>query len=297
MDLSWAVLAARYVQLVALVVLFGSALFSFYAAGAQKAPHTTHRDITIVLLALAATLFGAAVSLIDATEDVSAMSSGEAWSAFLLATSFGWVWVFRILALFALLIFTVSLRQGPVRAAIIALLSGALIAVQAWLGHTAAGHATEKLAAILAYDVHTLAVAAWLGGLVPLFIRLRSKSGAAGGNDAALGVTLRRFSVLGISTVSLIVVSGLANAALRLASPSELWTTAYGRVLTLKLGLFALILGCAAANRFIFTPRILAGDADGTARSALTRSVRIEQALALAILAVAVLLASTAPPH
>jgi putative copper resistance protein D len=301
MDLSWTVAGVRYVQLTAIVGLFGSALFRLYAPRGATAPAPRYA-LALALVALIATVLAASLSLADAMEDMMAIASRQTWAAFLFETSFGWVWLFSGMALVgvvaALMLLPADADSQPLA---VALLAGALLVVQAWLGHPASGHGGHRLAAILAFDVHMLAAGAWLGGLPSLCILLRSRRSGLESSDSILGTTLRRFSLLGVGAVVLVVLSGFGNIALTVSSPADLLAaplaTPYGRILTLKLGLFLLMLVCAAANRFLYTPAILKGDAGGVARAGLTRSVLIEQALALAVLAAAVLLAATAPPH
>ena len=78
------------------------------------------------------------------------------------------------------------------------------------------------------------------------------------------------------------------------AGIAALWTTSYGRVLSLKLLLLVPLFGLAAYNRYKLTPSIAQGDA-GAQRS-MRRTVAVELFLACMILAVVALWRFTPPP-
>jgi putative copper export protein len=63
---------------------------------------------------------------------------------------------------------------------------------------------------------------------------------------------------------------------------SELWTSAYGRALSVKIGLVALLLAIAAFNKLILTPRLSVDDPQAV--SAFRRTLVIEMIAAAAIL-------------
>ncbi|MET0745134.1 MAG: CopD family protein, partial [Microvirga sp.] len=89
--------------------------------------------------------------------------------------------------------------------------------------------------------------------------------------------------------------SGLALAGIQLGTLSALWTTPYGQVFLVKLGLLAALLGFALANRLRFTPSTLQGSASG--RRHLAASIAAETVLAFGALGVAGLWRFTVPPR
>ena len=86
-----------------------------------------------------------------------------------------------------------------------------------------------------------------------LLTRARQKQSAW--NAYAVAAT-RRFSLLGTISVVALLASGVVNSWMLLGSPRDLMTTDYGRLLLLKIGLFAAMLAIAAVNRFHLTPRL-----------------------------------------
>ena len=76
-----------------------------------------------------------------------------------------------------------------------------------------------------------------------------------------VATAIHRFSILGIAIVGVLLVSGIINTWYEVASVDNLIESPYGRLVLLKLGLFAAMLGIAAVNRFYLTPRLAAAEA------------------------------------
>jgi putative copper resistance protein D len=148
--------------------------------------------------------------------------------------------------------------------------------LQVLAGHAAAPSALRPVN-LLAQWLHLLAAGVWAGGLVWLLTgllphsRTPSQSGAAI-RDATVDrvQAVRRFSRLALPVVAVLAVTGL-NRALDLAGGwSGLTRTGFGRVLDLKLLLFAGLLVLAARNRYRLLPA-LTGAAGSSGRPAPQR--------------------------
>jgi copper transport protein len=140
----------------------------------------------------------------------------------------------------------------------------------------AAGHAAASGTINLFVDaLHALTAALWVGGLVALAALGRSIDPRA----------LHRFSTLAMASVLTLVATGTLNSLRHLTAVEQLWETRYGLTLAIKLTLVAGTLVVAAISR-------------GRLRhhGVPLRSVRIEAALTIAVLAVTALLSMTAPP-
>ena len=103
--------------------------------------------------------------------------------------------------------------------------------------------------------MHALAAGAWLGALPALVILLGS-----GQSNAILARGTHLFSRLGITSVSVLLATGMVNAWFLVGSLPRLWDTPYGQLLALKLAVFAVMLSIAAVNRWIVTPRLSSND-------------------------------------
>ena len=62
--------------------------------------------------------------------------------------------------------------------------------------------------------------------------------------------------MLAIASVAALLGTGIVNAWILVGSLHALLVTEYGRLLMLKLAVFAIMLAFAAVNRFWLTPRL-----------------------------------------
>jgi putative copper resistance protein D len=106
---------------------------------------------------------------------------------------------------------------------------------------------------------------------------------------------LAQFSHVGYAAVAFVALTGLINAFLLVGSIDGLTGTLYGRVLLLKIFLFAVLVVTAAINRFVLLPWINREVKPSRGTTMLLWTVGIEQMLGLAILVVVSVL-GTLPP-
>jgi copper transport protein len=93
--------------------------------------------------------------------------------------------------------------------------------------------------------VHLLAVALWLGGLATLLVALY-RGPADGAVDRA---AVRRFSRVAFTSVVALAVTGLYQSWRQVGSWDALTGTSYGRLLLVKAGLVAVLVGIAWISR------------------------------------------------
>jgi copper resistance protein D len=153
-----------------------------------------------------------------------------------------------------------------------------LIAAIAWTGHAGSSAGASAGVQLTGDLLHLVAAAAWLGGLVSLVLLLGAARGTDGASISLAAETTKRFSTLGIASVGTLFLTGTVNAWFLVGSLNALMLTEYGRLLTLKIGLFALMLAFAAVNRFWLTPRLHLHSLGH-----LTRNSKIEIVLGLTI--------------
>lgn len=161
------------------------------------------------------------------------------------------------------------------------------------MGH---GAARDSWVQFLANILRILAAASWIGALVAFVLLLRSTTEAAQIVD--LKCALRRFSAVGVPLVALLVLSGLVNCwfLVGLDHVANLFTTDYGRLLLIKLVLFAGMLALAALNRNRHTPAIARTHGNPTTIRAVRRSIALEFVLGGGVLAAVAWLGTLAPP-
>ncbi len=165
------------------------------------------------------------------------------------------------------------------------LLAGALLVA---LSFGLSGHAATagpRWLTVPVLGLHTLCAAFWVGALWPLLLILR-RGGAK--------MLVEAFSTLALPAVACLILAGSVLAVLQLEAWSALFTTDYGRRLTLKLALVAGLLGLAALNRLVLTPLL------GRSRRAprwLRLTIGAELALAAGVVVLTASLGAVPPPR
>jgi putative copper export protein len=120
---------------------------------------------------------------------------------------------------------------------------------------------------------HVMAASTWVGGIATLVtLVLLTRKGVRGA--ATWPLLWARFSTLAMVAVGCLLVSGLYLAYTYVGSPSELFTTAFGHVLLVKLSLVASMIAIGGANEFVLMPRIARARAAGDDAAALRLAVR-----------------------
>jgi copper resistance protein D len=235
-----------------------------------------------------------------------AVTDGTVWLV-LSQTQFGFAWQMRLLfggvLTACLLLCRTASNAWTARGLMI--LSG--LFASAYLGSLAfAGHGTEGVGSwqdihLAADFLHLIAAGLWLGALIPLVLllfylgRFQEDGWALAAAHAG-----SRFSSLGILAVGALLVSGTINAAFLLSGMHSLIDTSYGRLLLLKIVLFAAMVSLAGVNRQYLLPRLSSGvepDQASVAIQKLVRSALVEIALGLAIVCIVGLLGIMPPAN
>ncbi|GAA1218116.1 copper resistance protein CopC [Pseudonocardia alaniniphila] len=172
----------------------------------------------------------------------------------------------------------------------------ALLVTVALTGHESVG--PDVPLALIAAILHLAAMAIWLGGLAVL-VTVVVPFARRGGHELHSAV-IKRWSYIAYSCVACLVVTGEFQASRQVEPVQALWSTGYGAVLLIKLGVIAAMLVAAvlAQRRVLATAANGTGDerfAGGDVLTVLRRSVRIEAALAVVVLAVTAVLVSQPP--
>ena len=139
------------------------------------------------------------------------------------------------------------------------------------------GHLSESALGGVAVAVHTLAAALWCGALAALVLTV--------GHRGQWARVLPRFSRLSLVCVAALLVGGVLAAVATVGSPSQLYATGYGRVLSAKVAVTVVLVLLAYRNRTVWLP------AARTHRATAVVS-RSRALFELAIMAVALTLAA-----
>ncbi|HTB88296.1 MAG TPA: CopD family protein [Steroidobacteraceae bacterium] len=157
----------------------------------------------------------------------------------------------------------------------------------AWVGHIH-GLAPNTAPSLL-LCLHLLCAAFWLGALPPLLII------AAGANQPQIAAAAARFGKLALRVVAVLLAAGASVLLMLIGSAAQFWGSDYGRMMAIKLLAVAILLGIAAWNKLVLTPRLLRGDA--RAVGLFRRSVLTEIGVgAVILLTTAAFTTFTGPP-
>jgi len=135
-------------------------------------------------------------------------------------------------------------KQHWITAVLVAL---PMIISGAWLVH-AAGRFENQYVQMTLTVIHQIAAAAWVGGVLQLInLRLLLKSKQV--SNELWSLMLRRFSVFGMVSVAIILISGVPITLQYIDTWNGLIGTGYGNLLMVKIILLAIALGFAWLNK------------------------------------------------
>jgi copper resistance protein D len=214
-------------------------------------------------------------------------------------TRFGHVWLFRLLC--GLILAALFLVRSP--DLIKALFAVVIVASLGGISHAAAG-STSPRGVALAGDVgHLVAASFWPGGLLPFLLYITAETRRTLPRSwIVVARVCQRFSTVSLLSVLFLAATGVSNAFFIVGDLHSLFATAYGRLLSLKIAVFALMLGFGACNLLVLKPRLLAFEDLGGQTSPpapvlwLARSVLCETVLGAGILLIVGYLGAMPPP-
>jgi len=212
---------------------------------------------------------------------------GLAWSAIseTLGTRFGTVWGLAAIAWAAVAAATFLIRRPGRAAAVLAIPLGFLAAVPALSGHAAARDNPGLEAALNV--THVVAISAWVGGVAALLFVVFPVIGGRDSSSRLLAAVFERFSAVAIWAVALVLATGVAQTALTVESPSQMYSSSYGRALLIKIGgLLALIVAGGLHRRKVI-PRLRLADGSGDSAVRLARRVLVAETSLFALIMIA----------
>jgi putative copper export protein len=153
-------------------------------------------------------------------------------------------------------------------------------------GLSLSGHSSTSWKAEVADWAHLSAACLWIGGLIqlvavvwPLMPHVRRAAFLA-------------FSRLATICVGVLLLAGVYLSILRLPQLEDLWTTGYGQVLLVKIGLVCLAFAWGALHKLVVVPTVARGTIGGRLRTSLIG----ESMVGMAVLLVAAVLVNADPP-
>ena len=299
----------RAIHFTATATIAGNLIFRAVVAEAGSGPASPAalifraQTLRVAWICLAISVVSGVIWILLEAAAMSGLSFAESMTSEVLstvanATQFGRVTEARF-ALAVMMAGFLAYDRVPLARGLAVVMSLGLIAALAWTGHAGSTAGEMGILHLAADTLHLIAAAIWIGGLVSLVLLLsvtrrdRTYAAVSFARDAT-----QRFSTMGIAIVVVVLATGIVNAWILLGSLHALIATGYGRLLMLKIALFAVMLLFAAANRFWLTPRLAVPSGDEPQLEVLRRLARnsmIEIALALMIFAIVGVLGTLHP--
>lgn len=304
--MDWMTVLVRFALYLDLMLVFGLPLFQLHAlrrperssALGKKFSALTAGAAVIGMALSVASMFLMAKAMTGAA-DVSAIER-HVFEMMLTDTSFGMAWCLRMaMLLICLSAALLSNRWPSAGAGVMSAAGGAALATLSWAGHGAMDEGARGQVHLTADIIHLLAAGGWVGALAAFILVLALRSGDDPARLSLLSRTLNGFALTGTVIVGSLVVTGVLNYWLIVGpTVAGLLSSPYGQLLIAKLGLFALMLALAAANRYRLAPlleRAHVSGEHGQAIAALRRSLFIETGCAFLILALVAWLGTLGP--
>ena len=226
--------------------------------------------MTFAVLGIVAAILAFSLRGANLTGDVSGLTDPEMLKL-LWTTPVGTALLLRLVGLGLLI---AGLLMGRVGTWVSVL--GGVIAIWSFdqVGHVS-GRETKLLD--VALMLHLLAVALWIGVLIPLKRLASSSSTYASAADVG-----HRFGVVASATVPVLIIVGGYMGYQLVGSFTALVGTSYGQAMIIKVLLVGLLLGLAAANKLRFIPALRTGDS--AVANHLSKSISVEWIVILAVL-------------
>jgi len=276
-------------DLLAALAKFALYAAAFAAAGIAFARPTLGRTVgDAARVAPAILLVSAGSALVASLFSVTILSArlggllDPALLAIIAETPAGWAAAMQISG--SVLILALA-RASGIGAPATLLGGGLLLGSFGINGHSASVGVTYGAVAFL----HACAASWWLGSLLLL------RRGCEVLPPADLTVLVRRFSLLALAIVSALLIAGVSLILTLVNFEAEDWFTPYAQALALKVVLASAILGLAAWNKLVISPRLSAADGSGIRK--LNHTIGIEIGLFAAVLLATAWLTTFTSPH
>ncbi len=154
-------------------------------------------------------------------------------------------------------------------------------------GHSAADRGSSWKSEIADW-AHLSAACLWIGGLVQLAVVVWPLV------PEARRTAFLAFSRLATVCIGVLLLAGVYLSILRLPALNNLWTTGYGHVLLVKIGLVLTALAWGGLHKLVAVPAVARGEPRIVGR--LQRSLLGESMVGMAVLLAAAVLVDASPP-
>lgn len=290
----WLNIASRFVLYVSMASAFGVALFGLYALHPLERTSLVAQRYqqlvgSLAALAIFVSLWSMAVvaKMMSGAPGYGELST-HIFETILTGTPLGQAWILRIVALGLCIPIAVLNLNATHRFTALVASSGIALATLAWSGHGAMDDGARGYIHLGTDIAHLWAAGAWIGALAAFLLLATAATDGEHNSITLLSRTASGFAHIGTLIVGTLTVTGLVNYQLIAGATFDPFvSTRYGRLLAVKLTLFAGMLVLAAVNRYRLSSRLKSAIASGDiafAAATLRKSLLVESTLALLIL-------------
>jgi putative copper export protein/methionine-rich copper-binding protein CopC len=297
--LSPVAIITRAIEFAALLAVVGSVMFrlgvltQIAEIDANTRAVIVRRSASLGAVA-AAVLVASALERLHLQSQMMSVETGEAaghLSVLTMHTDWGIAWWTQVLGGLLALAGLMLARSGRRQGWGIAALAIIPIVISPALGGHAKAAPNLTILSVGIDSLHVFGASCWLGTLLAMLVAgisgMRTVTdGTAGRSIAAL---VNAFSPIALSAASLVALTGIVTAWLRLDSIAALWQSTYGKILVIKLIAVVLVVFAGAFNWRSMRPRL----GEDSATGKLQRSAATELALALVVLIITAILVAT----
>jgi copper transport protein len=237
-----------------------------------------------LLLANGGVLIGQAVTLTGGNVPAAFASASSVLSSLISGGGFGAYWLMRVITICLLLVlalYRVQLKAPSRRLVTLLSWTQLLLGLTLFIAMTMSSHAaaagpSSRIYAVVGDWLHLVAAALWVGGMfsiattyLPVLRRLPVAERAH-----ALVTMLPYYSPWAVVGVLLMAATGPLSATVELSSWEQFLSTAYGRILAVKILLVGAMLLTSAFHVFVLRPRLQREEMKYAAASARLESVQ-----------------------
>lgn len=270
-------------------MLLGGGVFARWIAVPPLSPATRGRLWVGLLLGALLVVSGSVLEVVDAITRAAGVFNASLAGSYLLETRHGNAVIARlVLAVVLVAAGGPPTRRGTVDMALFAVPAVGLLLTVTLVSHAGAQGAVVPILADLA---HVAGVAAWAGSLLYAAWLLAWPARRAASDQPV--APLLRLSTFAAAALTLIVITGVYAAVVRLPDVGALTRTPYGRSLLIKIAVVTAVVVVAALNRWVAIPWMTRG----ITIVPLRRLVRTESLLVLAVLGLTGVLVSQPLPE
>jgi copper transport protein len=267
---------SRWLFFIGLMGVIGAASTCLIAL--RDVPRITKR---VLLAAWVVSVLGAA-GIVEAEREAAGIGVGAIFT-----TTLGATVIARIIALVLTGLAVQSVFTAPARATRAAVAAAGIGAAFSMWVDVAASHAGAQSPVAINLIIqwaHIVATGVWIGGLLVLILALRGQP------SDQKGRAVRRFSTTAGVAIVVVAVTGTVRAVVEIGSVGQLFGTAFGVLVLVKVGLFLVLAVLGAINRYANVRRA------STILRGLRRVAATEIVIAAAVVLVAAALVNVAPP-